>query len=189
MRGGIKSICVYCGSRSGQHPVYASAAIELANLCANQQLRLVFGGGSSGLMGILSKAAIDQGVKVTGVIPSFLTEIEPPQTGLDELHYTDNMHHRKQLMAELADAFVILPGGLGTLDECFEILAWKQLGLHKKPIVMVNIDHYWDSFAHLLEQLVTQGFAQKKHLSNLRLVEKVSEVYPAILDQLPYKVG
>ncbi|MFK7866534.1 MAG: TIGR00730 family Rossman fold protein [Alphaproteobacteria bacterium] len=180
----IKSICVYCGSRSGNNPAFAKAAIALAQLCADKGWDLVFGGGSVGLMGIAARAALEHGVRVTGIIPDFLDKLEVAQQGLDEIHFTKTMHERKQKMEQLSDAFVILPGGFGTLDETFEILTWKQLGLHQKPIALLNIEHYWDMLAHLMEHMIHQGFAETHHLHNLRVVESVDEIYASFQEQL-----
>jgi len=139
----VRSLCVYCGSSGRGREVHKVAAMRLGKTLARAGVRLVFGGGQVGLMGITAQAALSEGGKVTGIIPKFLDEIEVGLKGCTELIITPDMHTRKQKMAEMADGFVVLPGGLGTLDETFEILTWKQLGLHDKPIVLVDIEGYW----------------------------------------------
>lgn len=189
MKKEIKSVCIYCGSRFGTSPAYQQAAELLAKNFAQMGIEIVFGAGSLGLMGAVAETALANGGKVTGIIPEFLNEREIAVKGLSREFYTKTMHERKELMDQLSDAFVILPGGLGTLDETFEILTWKQLGLHNKPIVVVNVDGYWDLLAHLLEHIIESGFADKQHLQSLRIVNSVHSVYPAMLEQLANHQG
>jgi uncharacterized protein (TIGR00730 family) len=135
----VRSLCVYCGSLAGKAEAYRAAAARLGALMAASGVRMIYGGGHVGLMGIAADAALAAGGKVVGVIPRFLTEIEAAHPGISEIVRVDSMHARKQRMFELSDAFAILPGGLGTLDETIEIITWKQLWLHDKPIVIVNV--------------------------------------------------
>ena len=155
----ISAICVFCGSRAGTDPAYAQAATELGRLMAERGIRLVYGGGRVGLMGMIADAVLDGGGEVTGVIPEFLRKREVGRDDLTEMIVTDSMHSRKQRMFELADAFVTLPGGLGTLDETIEVATWKQLGPHAKPIVILDAAGYWQALSGLLDAVVDGGFA------------------------------
>jgi len=152
------SICVYCGSSAGNRPEYADAARELGALLASQGIRLVFGGGSVGLMGILADAVLAAGGYVTGVIPHGLRTRELAHEGVSEMIAVDSMHARKQRMVDLADAFIALPGGIGTLDELFETWTWLQLGIHRKPVGLLNVGSYYDSLLVFLRQMVDRGF-------------------------------
>ena len=151
-------------------------------MLAEADIRLVYGGGAVGLMGEVAQAVLDQGGRVTGIIPHFLDQAEVGKSNVTELIRTDNMHDRKARMAEMSDGFVVLPGGLGTLDETFEILTWKQLQLHDKPIVLLNIEGYWDHFVHLVEHQVREGFVQERYLKFFRVVDNVEEVIPTLLE-------
>ncbi|NIM27871.1 MAG: TIGR00730 family Rossman fold protein [Gammaproteobacteria bacterium] len=155
----LRSLCVFCGSRTGADAAYSRAAEHLGRLLAHHRVRLVYGGGSIGLMGVMMQSVLDHGGEVTGVIPEFLMHREVGNPSLTELVVVDSMHTRKQRMFELADAFAILPGGLGTLDETIEIITWKQLRLHGKPIAVLSIDDYWSSFEALIDRVIEQGFA------------------------------
>lgn len=180
----VRSLCVYCGSSGRGREIHKVAAMRLGKTLARAGIRLVFGGGQVGLMGITAQAALSEGGKVTGIIPKFLDEIEVGLKGCTELIITPDMHTRKQKMAEMADGFVVLPGGLGTLDETFEILTWKQLGLHDKPIVLVDIEGYWRPLAELVENLIAEQYARPEHRELFRIVDSVEEVLPA-LEALP----
>lgn len=149
---------------------------------AEAGIRLVYGGGAVGLMGVVAQSVLDSGGQVTGIIPDFLDRAEVGKTNLTELIKTETMHDRKAIMAERSDGFVVLPGGLGTLDETFEILTWKQLQLHNKPIVLVNVEGYWDHFVHLVEHQVREGFVRERYLQFFRIVDTVEEVVPALLE-------
>ena len=140
----IKRICVFCGSNTGTRPGYATAARELAEALAERKLGLVYGGGHSGLMGIVADAALAYGVEVTGVITEQLTVLERAHSGLSALHIVATMHERKAMMAALSDGFIALPGGFGTLEELCEMITWTQLGIHAKPVVLVNVDGFFD---------------------------------------------
>lgn len=169
----IRSVCVYCGSRFGALPDYREAAAMLGTAIAEHGLSLVYGGGSVGLMGVTATSASQKGGYVVGIIPEHLDKIEVTQHGLSELHITHNMHDRKRLMFEKSDAFIILPGGLGTLDETFEILTWAQLGLHAKPIILLNIAGYWDKFIGLVDDIVRAGFASAENAKLLHHADSV----------------
>ncbi len=155
----IHSLCVFCGSRAGVDPAFTQAAEQLGRSLAERGVRLVYGGGSIGLMGVLTQTVLDHGGEVTGVIPEFLLRREVGNPALTELIVVDSMHERKRRMFELADAFAVLPGGLGTLDEAIEIITWQQLGLHAKPIGVLSVGDYWTVFETLIEHFIAQGFA------------------------------
>ena len=155
----VRSLCLFCGSRTGARAVYSRAAEELGKLLAERRVRLVYGGGSIGLMGVVMQTMLDHGGEVTGVIPEFLMQREVGNPSLTELVVVDSMHARKQRMFELADAFAVLPGGLGTLDEAIEIITWKQLRLHAKPIALLSVDDYWAGFESLIDRIIERGFA------------------------------
>ncbi len=154
-----KSICVYCGSRNGAKPAYAEAAKSFGDLLARQGWRLVYGAGDVGLMGEVARAAQAAGGETFGVIPVYLLQREVGKTDLTRFVVTETMHERKKVMIMNADAVVVLPGGPGSLDELFEALTWRQLGLHDKPILVMNVGGYWDSLHRLLDQVIDQGFA------------------------------
>jgi uncharacterized protein (TIGR00730 family) len=152
------SVCVYCGSRNGADPAFAQAARDLGTRIGMQGGQLVYGGGRAGLMGIVADAALAAGASVVGVIPTALVERELGHQGLTELHVVETMHQRKQLMAERSDAFVALPGGIGTLEELFEVWTWRQLGYHDKPVGLLNVGGYYDRLLDFLDETVAKGF-------------------------------
>lgn len=154
----IRNICVYCGSSQGQNPAYSRAAIQLAKALCERDIGLVFGGGAVGIMGIVADAMLENGGEVTGVIPKALAVKELAHYGLTELHVVASMHERKAMMAELADGFIALPGGWGTLEEIFEMLTWAQLGFHEKPCGLLNIDGYYNDLIGFLENAFEQQF-------------------------------
>ncbi|BAB54195.1 MULTISPECIES: TIGR00730 family Rossman fold protein [Mesorhizobium] len=157
----IRSVCVYCGSSPGRNEIYAKAGHLLGRSIAKAGLRLVYGGGTKGIMGAVAEGALKAGGKVTGIIPRFLINREATETALDrldELLITDNMHERKHKMFEKSDAFVALPGGIGTVEEIVEIMTWAQLGHHRKPIVFANINGFWDPMTALLDHMTAEGF-------------------------------
>jgi uncharacterized protein (TIGR00730 family) len=154
------SVTVFCGSSPGADPAYAEAAKSLGQGLAAADMRLVFGGGNVGLMGVTAGAALAEGAHVTGIIPDFLRKREVEFPGLSELIVTDSMHTRKRRLFALADAFVVMPGGLGTFDETIEILTWKQLGQHTKPIILVDVLGWAQPFVAMVEQAIARGFAQ-----------------------------
>jgi len=167
---GIRSICVYCGARAGSLPDYAEAARRAGTALAERGTTIVYGGGSIGLMGILADAALAAGGKVVGIIPEHLSDREVAHARLTELHVVGSMHERKAMMMERADAFVALPGGLGTLEELFEVLTWCQLELHAKPCGLLNVRGYWDPLIAMLDRAVGERFLQARH-RELLLVE------------------
>lgn len=159
----MKRLCVFCGSSAGRRAAYAEAARQLAVELGRRGLGLVYGGGSVGLMGVLADAALAAGCEVIGVIPGPLAAPELAHPGLSELRVVSSMHERKATMAALADGFVALPGGLGTLEELLEILTWAQLGIHGKPVGLVNVDGYWDGLLGMLAHAVREGFVRPGH--------------------------
>ncbi|MBZ9669379.1 TIGR00730 family Rossman fold protein [Mesorhizobium sp. B2-1-8] len=157
----IRSVCVYCGSSPGRDEIYVKAGHLLGRSIAKSGLRLVYGGGTKGIMGAVAEGALKAGGKVTGIIPRFLINKEATETALDrldELLITDNMHERKHKMFEKSDAFVALPGGIGTVEEIVEIMTWAQLGHHRKPIVFGNINGFWDPMTAMLDHMAAEGF-------------------------------
>lgn len=177
---GITSLCVYCGSRKGDDTAHAEAARELGATIAGAGIRMIFGGGAIGLMGVAARAALAAGGEVIGVIPRHLDEVEIGMAEASELIVVDNMHERKRRMFDLADAFVVLPGGVGTLDEAFEIITWRQLGLHDKPIVLLDNHSYWRPLLALIASTVDAGFVSASINSLYAVVGAVDEVLPAI---------
>ena len=175
-----KSICVFCGSSGKVDDAYRQAASQLGTLVGAKGFDLVYGGGHVGLMGLVADAALASGSSVLGVIPKFLQDYEIGHDGLDELIVTDNMHDRKRLMYERSDAFVILPGGLGTLDETFEVLTWTQLGLSAKPVVLANINGFWNPLLALVDHLVSSGFAREENRSILQVADNMEEIFQMI---------
>lgn len=171
----LKNICIYCGSSSGRLPAYAEAARALAHSLANRNIGLVYGGASVGIMGVVADQLLQLGGKAVGVIPEALVRKEVAHHHLTELHVTQSMHERKMLMAELSDAFIALPGGLGTLEELFEIWTWAQLGIHDKPCGLLNTDGYYDPLIAFLEHATTEQFVSRTHRSML-LVEREADV-------------
>ena len=176
----IRSVCVFCGSKMGGDPAFAHAAERLGALLAESGIRLVYGGGRIGLMGALAQAVMRAGGQVSGVIPDFLMKLEVADTGITDLVVVDSMHERKRRMFELADGFVVMPGGIGTLDETFEIVSWKQLRQHSKPIVLLDINGYWSPFADLVRAIVAGGFAHPAIADLFDLVDSVEDVIPAL---------
>jgi uncharacterized protein (TIGR00730 family) len=159
----VTRVCVFCGSSAGGRPEYAEAARDLAAELARRRVGLVYGGGAVGLMGVLADAALAAGVEVIGVIPRPLASRELAHTGLTDLRLVESMHERKATMAALADGFIALPGGLGTLEETLEILTWAQLGIHQKPVAALNAAAYWDNLIRLLGHAIGEGFVRREH--------------------------
>lgn len=181
----LKSLCVFCGSRPGNDPEYALVAKQLARRMAEQNIEFVYGGGSIGIMGILAQEVLDHGGRVTGIIPEFLQKLEVAQNNLTELIITDSMHSRKRTMFERADGFIVLPGGLGTLDETFEILTWKQLRLHDKPIIILDTHDYWQPFQTLVESTIEAGFAHESVRDLYQVAKTSDEVFEALKNITP----
>jgi uncharacterized protein (TIGR00730 family) len=180
----IRSVCVYCGSSPGNSELYMKAGHTLGRAIAQAGLELVYGGGGKGIMGAVADGALRAGGKVTGIIPRFLMTKEATQAALrrlDELIVTDNMHERKHAMFEKSDAFVALPGGIGTVEEIIEIMTWGQLGHHRKPIVFGNIGGFWNPMVALLDHMRAQGFIHTGHLVQPLVVDSAEAIVPAIL--------
>jgi len=175
----IHRVCVFCGSSSGAVPDFAELAERLGALLAARRLGLVYGGASVGLMGRLAGAALAAGGEVIGVIPRSLVEMEVAHTGLSELRVVGTMHERKALMADLADAFIALPGGIGTLDELFEVLTWAQLGLHTKPVGLLDCAHYFAALLAFLDRAVSARFVQPVHRAMLLVDEDPARLLAA----------
>jgi uncharacterized protein (TIGR00730 family) len=179
------SLCVYCGSRSGELPAYTEAAQAVGREIGRRGWQLVYGGGRAGLMGVVADAALDAGASVVGVIPHSLMERELGHLGLTELHVVDTMHQRKTLMAERSDAFLALPGGIGTFEELFEVWTWRQLGYHDKPIGLLNVAGYYDALLGFLQHGLDQGFMAAAQSSLLQvdtdalaLLERLATIAP-----------
>src|SRR5579859_2256551 len=176
----MKRVLVFCGSSPGIRPEYTEAAAELGRLLAQRRLELVYGAASVGVMGAIADATLAAGGRAIGVIPTRLVEAEIAHPGLTELHVVDTMHQRKALMSELSDAVIVLPGGIGTLDEFFELFTWSQLGLHHVPLGVLNVAGYWDPLLACLDHMVGERFLRAEHLASLI----VSHEPGALLDEL-----
>jgi len=178
----IRTVCVYCGSGSGTDPAFIAAAQRFGALLAKEGVGLIYGGGSRGLMGAVATAVLDHGGHVTGVIPEFLQNREQTLERAQEIIVTPDMHVRKQTMFERADAFVALPGGIGTLEELVEQLTWAQLGRHKKPILILNVARFWDPLCQLLDQMERLDFIRAGLPVTLLVAERVEEILPKLLE-------
>jgi uncharacterized protein (TIGR00730 family) len=170
------SVCVYCGSRNGNDAAYRDAAQAVGTQIGQRGWQLVYGGGNAGLMGVVANAALAAGASVVGVIPTSLMQRELGHGGLTELHVVDTMHQRKTLMAERADAFLALPGGIGTFEEMFEVWTWRQLGYHDKPVGLLNVAGYYDPLIEFLDRTVAQGFVQPPQRELLQVGDDASEL-------------
>ncbi|AZO24806.1 MULTISPECIES: TIGR00730 family Rossman fold protein [unclassified Mesorhizobium] len=180
----IRSVCVYCGSSPGRDEAYVKAGHLLGRSLAKSGLRLIYGGGTKGIMGAVADGALKAGGKVTGIIPRFLINREATETALDkldELLITDNMHERKHRMFEKSDAFVALPGGIGTVEEIVEIMTWAQLGHHRKPIVFANVKGFWDPMLSLIEHMAEEGFIHTAHRVKPLVVNDPEAIVAAIM--------
>jgi hypothetical protein len=184
----LKSICVYCGSNTGSLPIYADVAAGAGRSLAELGIRIVYGGGRVGLMGIVADAAISAGGEVIGIIPAALDRREVAHTGLTELHIVKTMHERKAMMAELSHAFLTLPGGLGTLEELFETLTWSQLGIHCKPVGLINVDDFFDPLLAMLDSFVTTGFLRQEHRDLLLEAQTLPDMITQLQTWVPPKV-
>ena len=173
----VESICVYCGSNPGFDPAFRAAAVALGTEIGRTGRRLVFGGSHLGMMGALADAVLAAGGKVTGVVPRLLVEKEAAYLELQDLHMVDSMHERKMRMADLADSFVSLPGGYGTLDETFEIATWAQLSLHAKPIVLWNVNGFYDALFMFLNHVVSSGLLRPQHRALIRQAHTLEDVF------------
>ena len=178
----IESICVYCASGPGNNPAFVQAASRFGRILAENGIRLVYGGGAVGLMGALAESVLDHGGRVTGVIPDFLVNREHMLARVQERIITPDMHERKRVMFERADAFVALPGGVGTLEELVEQMTWAQLGRHKKPILILNVDRFWDPLCVLLDQMERLAFIRPGLSVNYLVTDRVEEILPRLLE-------
>jgi uncharacterized protein (TIGR00730 family) len=176
----IKTVCVYCGSGPGTNPRFVEAAIALGKAFAENGIRLVYGGGSIGLMGAVATSVLDHGGSVTGIIPDFLTTRENALRRVQEMVVTPDMHERKRLMFERSDAFVALPGGIGTLEELVEQLTWQQLGRHTKPVLLANIDGFWEPLLALLAHMRATEFIRASLSVDILKAERVEEILPRL---------
>lgn len=174
------SLCVFCGSRFGVDPGLRDVAVQLGSLLAREAITLVYGGGGVGLMGLVANAALKDGGEVVGVIPRFLLQREAGHPALTHTVVVETMHERKLQMFERSDGFVVLPGGIGTLEELFEVLSWRTLGLHTKPIVIIDQGGFWQPLAALLRAVVEGGFAERRHLDHLAFVRDLKDLLPTI---------
>ena len=184
----VKSLCVYCGSARGASPRYIAAAKELGEAMAERNIRLVYGGARIGMMGEVADAVMKHGGEVVGVIPEHLQTSEVGHSGITELKVVDSMHTRKKLMFDLSDAFAVLPGGFGTLDELFEIITWRMLSLHSKPVVVINIDGYWDPYQALVDHIIAQGFARESSRQFFSVVNSVGRAFDLLDEPAAVKV-
>jgi hypothetical protein len=171
----LKSLAVYCGSASGSEPVFADATCSTAETMVNHGVDLVYGGGRLGLMGLIADTVLQLGGQVYGVIPQALVDIEVAHPGLTEMHIVANMHERKAKMTDLADAFLALPGGIGTLDELFEAWSWNALGYHKKPLCLLNVDGYWDGLITFINHATESGFLSRRRQQQLLVATSPEE--------------
>jgi uncharacterized protein (TIGR00730 family) len=176
----IRAICVYCGSGPGTDPAFAEAAQAFGAILAKNGIRLIFGGGSVGMMGAIAKSVLDHGGAVTGVIPEFLVSREHAMRGADNLIVTRDMHERKRKMFELADAFVAMPGGIGTLEEVVEQITWVQLGRHRKPILLANIKNFWDPLCALIDHMKRLEFIRHDLSFELLVADNVAAILPML---------
>jgi uncharacterized protein (TIGR00730 family) len=170
------SICVYCGSRNGISTIYTQVAQEVGHWIGSHQGQLVYGGGENGLMGLVAKSTMEAGGRVVGIIPAALQTKEKPRIACDELHVVNTMHERKQMMAERADVFLTLPGGIGTFEEFFEIWTWRQLGYHDKPIGLLNTEGYYDGLLAFVASSVAKGFLSDSQMALIKTGSEASEL-------------
>ena len=177
----INSLAVFCGSKNGNNPVYSSHAKELGKILAKNNITLIYGGGCVGMMGAVANATMENGGKVIGIIPKKLLEWEHQHEGITQLAIVDDMHVRKQRMYDLCDAAVILPGGVGTLDEFFEMVTWNQLSIHDKKIYIINSDNFFDALLKHLEQMDKQGLLYESVIQRIIVFKEPSELVPHII--------
>lgn len=176
----ISSICLFCGSRGAVAPAYRQAAADFGRLLGQEGIRLVYGGGQVGLMGLAADACLAAGGEVVGIIPRHLHMREVEHRGLTKLHVVSDMHTRKRLMFELADAFVVLPGGIGTFDELCEVLSWQTLGYHQKPILLLDLEGFWRPFIGAIDHVIAQGFAGDELTRAYRVIAGLDEMLPTL---------
>ena len=186
----MKRVCVFCGSSPGARPAYTELASRLGSILAGRGMTLVYGGGNVGLMGVLANAVLAGGGNVIGVIPQAMVDLEVAHTGFPDLRIVGSMHERKALMADLADAFIALPGGLGTLEEFCEILTWAQLGMHQKPCGLINVENYFDQLIAFLDDAVRERFVRPEHRAMVlvesdaeRMIDRLQAYRPPMLEK------
>ncbi|MFV0390638.1 MAG: TIGR00730 family Rossman fold protein [Paludibacteraceae bacterium] len=184
----MKNVCVYCASSSQINAVYVETAKKLGTFLAENDMQLIYGGGSVGLMGVLADSVLKNGGKVTGIIPRFMVEVEWQHDGLTELVLTESMHERKEQMALRSDTVVALPGGYGTMEELLEIITWKQLGIYKNPVIIVNVNGYFNHLLAQFEQAADELFMRKQHLDLWTVVETAEQAIEAINYSKPIDV-
>ncbi|MFC5474845.1 TIGR00730 family Rossman fold protein [Paraherbaspirillum soli] len=184
----MKSLCIYCGSSPGASPVYAQAARALAQAMVDDNIALVYGGGNVGLMGIIADEVLRLGGQVTGVIPQALLEKELGHAGLTRLHIVKDMHERKAMMADLSDGFIAMPGGIGTLEELFEVFTWAQLGFHQKPIGLLNVDGFYDGLIQFIQHMVSQRFLKDEQAGLLMHEPQAEELLQRFRSFVPSQV-
>jgi uncharacterized protein (TIGR00730 family) len=177
----MRRICIYCGSSEGSDPVFRDVAVKLGRLLAERGIGLVYGGGGSGLMGAVADAVLEAGGDVIGVIPKLLIEREHEHRGLTQLFEVESMHERKQKMADLADAFIAMPGGIGTLEEIVEMFTWLQLGYHSKPVAILNVAGFYDPLQTLLNAMVSKGFVSEQTLSLLMVDDNYQKLVQRVV--------
>lgn len=178
----IQAVGVYCGSYDTVDELYRKAACELGECLAHHKITMIYGGGVQGLMGAAANSVVEHQGRVIGFMPKHLEELEKPNHAITELHVVDTMHTRKRLMFEHSDAFFILPGGFGTLDETFELITWYQLALHEKPIIFINVNHYWRPLEKLIQNIFNQHFAKPEHRKCFTFVSTVAEAFQVLLE-------
>ncbi|MEJ8476063.1 TIGR00730 family Rossman fold protein [Roseibium algae] len=180
----FQSVCVYCGSSFGTDPIYEATAVRLGQLIAGAGLRLVYGGGSVGLMGTVAKAALEEGGQVTGIIPHFLEKREEMLSSVNDLIVTQDMHERKQLMFQKSNAFIALPGGIGTLEEAVEMMTWAQLGQHRKPVLLADVNGFWSPLLELLNHMRSQGFIRPDTEVPYLVAKRIDDALPMLADAI-----
>ena len=185
----FRRLCVYCGSNRGTSPAFTEAAVTLGKALASRGIGLVYGGGHVGLMGVIADAALAAGGEVIGVIPTALKEKELGHSGLTAMHVVGSMHERKQLMADLSDGFVAMPGGIGTLEELFETFTWLQLGFHHKPVALLNVGGFYDGIVAFVSQLTRDGFLKSAHQDCLLVDDRVETLLEKMLSFQPPQLG
>jgi len=183
------SLCVYCGSRPGRLEAFAQTAKAVGEWIGRHQGQLVYGGGNNGLMGIVAAATQQAGGRVVGIIPHGLAEMELARDDCDEFHLVDNMHQRKHMMAERADAFLALPGGIGTFEEFFEVWTWRQLGYHNKPIGLLNVDGYYDGLLAFMNTTVNDGFVSDWQMTLIQQSANLEQLLPMLIQEAGLSEG
>jgi uncharacterized protein (TIGR00730 family) len=183
----MKSLLVYCGSNIGLNPIYKETAIALGKKMVERGIRLIYGGGSLGLMGTIANTVMENGGEVVGIIPSFLDKMEVGHPNLTEIHVVESMHERKALMEQMCDSVITLPGGYGSMDELFEILSWSQLGLHNKPVGLLNINGFYDPLVAQLDLMVREGFLKQPNREIIQVSDSIAEIFELMDAFVPQK--